>query len=136
MGRTVNQRDAHRQVMELEGLVDRHSAPRPMPIRVGDLSVGGCLIIGWTAPVGTKARLHIDVRDTKPPVEVRVTVMREVTTTSEAAVGVRFDQPYPVAVENRLSKAIRMLEREKARARRQALEDAEDTAPEAGGAYA
>lgn len=125
MAGDFEKREAMRFRLHLEGTVIRSVDPKPTAIEVGDLSVGGCLIVGWTATPGTVARLRIDLRDEKPPLELRVTVMRQTEWEGNPAAGVRFEEPFPLAAENRLSKAIRMLERIRARQREQALEAAE-----------
>jgi hypothetical protein len=112
-----DKREAHRLNLHLQGYVERNSDPKPTPIEVGNLSVTGCLIIGWTAAPGTKARLTMELRDQAPPLRLRVTVMRQTEWDGRAAAGVKFEEPYPLSAENRLSKAMRMLEREAARAR-------------------
>jgi hypothetical protein len=138
MPNTAEKRDSQRLTMHLEGLVDRHSEPRPVPVEIADVSVGGCRLVGWSAPPGTRARLTIDARDGHPPIELRVTVMREVNPgRPDAGVGVRFDEPYPMSVENRLQKAIRALEREMARAQERARNDeADDETARPGGGSA
>jgi hypothetical protein len=113
----LEKREAHRVELNLAGLIERNLDPRPTPVAVGNLSVSGCLIIGWTSLPGTKARLTMDLRDGSPPLQLRVTVMRQADAEGQPAAGVRFEEPYPLSAENRLSKAMRMLERQAAKAR-------------------
>lgn len=121
----VERREAHRVQLRLDGRVDRHSDPKPTPIQVADLSVTGCLIVGWTAPPGTPARLVVDLRDGLPPLTLRVLVMRQTEKEGLPAAGVRFEEPYPLSAETRLTKMLRRIERELARSRSEGGEEDE-----------
>jgi c-di-GMP-binding flagellar brake protein YcgR len=123
----MERREAHRLPVRLDGRVDRHSDPQPTSIQVADLSVGGCLILGWTAPPGTPARLVLDLRDGLPPLTLRVRVMRQAEAEGRPAAGVRFEEPYPLAAETRVAKVLRQIERELARSREEQAEEGGET---------
>jgi hypothetical protein len=55
----------------------------------------------------------LDLEDGKPPIRVGATVVRQTTINDEPAAGVQFEGPLPVALENRLGRAIRDKERKR-----------------------
>jgi hypothetical protein len=114
-----NRREALRVTVNLAATIQRNVDPRPTRVQIGNLSVTGCFIIGWSQPPGTKARIAIDLQDGAPPLELRIAVVREATWEGLPAAGARFEEPYPVVAENRLSKALRMLERQALRTQRE-----------------
>lgn len=108
-----NRRQAYRLPVKLGGWARISAADDGTRVRILDLSVGGCLIVGWTAPVGFRADAVLDLEDGKPPIRVGATVVRQTTINDESAAGVQFEEPLPVALENRLGRAIRDKERKR-----------------------
>lgn len=108
-----NRRQAYRLPVKLGGWARISAADDGTRVRTLDLSVGGCLIVGWTAPVGFQADAVLDLEDGKPPLRVGITVVRQTIVNEEPAAGVQFDEPLPVALENRLGRAIRDKERKR-----------------------
>jgi|BEDMetMinimDraft_2_1075160.scaffolds.fasta_scaffold03316_4 hypothetical protein len=126
-GVPIERREAHRLPVHVRGFVRRHSDPKPTPVQVVNLSVTGCLIAGWTAPPRTPARLELDLQDGQAPLALRIMVMRQTHVDGMPGAGVRFEEPYPVSAETRLTKFLRGIERAGARTRM--LREEEDDAP-------